>query len=118
MGKNHDKGYRHEAATRDYLTEVGLPVVRPQHAGAARDVGDITGVHLDGRPFLIECKNTARLELGVWLSALTPKVAAVGAFGGAVVHKRRGVGDPSQQYVTLTLGDLAALLIHARKADQ
>lgn len=29
---------------------------------------------------------------------------------GAVVHKRVGVGDPAQQWVTMTLADLVTIL--------
>lgn len=115
MSKNSDKGYRLEADTRLALTSAGLPVVRPQHAGAQRDLGDIVGIEIDGKPFLIECKNHARLDLGTWVAAAVEKARREGMSGAAVVHKRRGVGDPSRQYVTLELGDLITLIIHATK---
>ncbi len=118
MSRESNKGYRLEADTRDYLAGRGLHVYRPQHAGANRDAADIHGVYIDGAPVLIECKNHATLELGRWITALTGKVRALAAHSGAVVHKRRGKGDPAEQYVTMTLRDYADLLLAATEGDE
>lgn len=115
MSANSDKGYRLERDTRDYLRGAGLSVVRPQHAGNHRDAGDIVGVEINGRPFLIECKNHARLDLGTWLREAVAKSQHDGGAGAVVVHKRRGVGDPGRQYATLELGDLVTLLLAATR---
>lgn len=110
MGTASRKGYALEAQVRDYLTAEGLPVVRPQHAGASRDIGDLVGIELGGRPLLIECKNHKAMALAGWVDAARAKAAEDDLAMAVVVHKRVGRGRPEEQYVTMTLGDLVTLL--------
>lgn len=115
MSKNSDKGSAFERQTRDYLSECGFDTYRPR-AGSDRDTGDLTGITLAGRPLYIDCKNHARDALGVWLNSIQAKAARDAAFAGVIVHKRRGVGNPAGQYVTLSLGDFANILALAASA--
>lgn len=112
MVNSHAKGYRHERLVADYMAaEMGDDrIIRPQHAGAARDRGDVANVRVAGHRIVIEAKNAARLELAAWLDEAVREAANDGALLGVVVHKRRGKGAAADQYATLRLGDLVALL--------
>ncbi len=73
----------------------------------ADDRGDIANVRTrDGYRLVIECKDTTRLDIGHWISQATTERDNDNALAGIVVHKRRGKGDPLDQYVTMTLRDL------------
>lgn len=76
----------------------------------AKDRGDISGVRCHGQRVVIECKDVARLDLPAWTREAQLEAGNDDAIVGVVVHKRRGVGDPMQQWVSMTLADLAALL--------
>lgn len=85
---------------------------RPRHG--AKDRGDVGGVqHMGGR-LVIECKNRTRVELSRWLAEAETERGNDDALVGLVVHKRRGKSAPGEQYVTMRLGDLAALLTGER----
>ena len=80
----------------------------------AKDRGDIGGVrHMGGR-IVVECKSTTRMELSRWLAETEVERGNDDALVGLVVHKRRGKSAPGEQYVTMRLGDLAALLTGER----
>ena len=85
-----------------------------------KDRGDIGGLRspflpgLQPKPVVVECKNTSRLELGVWINETEIERGNDDALLGVVVHKRRGTQDPLEQYVTMTLRDLIALLTGER----
>lgn len=80
----------------------------------AKDRGDIGGVrHMGGR-IVVECKSTTRIELSRWLAETEVERGNDDALAGLVVHKRRGKSAPGEQYVTMRLGDLAALLTGER----
>lgn len=80
----------------------------------AKDRGDIAGVrHMGGR-VVIECKDTARQEIGTWLREAEVERGNDDGLAGLVVAKRRGHGDPLDQHVHMTLRDLIALLTGAR----
>jgi hypothetical protein len=76
----------------------------------SRDTGDIGGVRAHGQRVVVECKDTAALSIPAWLREVETEAINDGAVCGLVVAKRRGVGDPSQQLVCMTLGHLAALI--------
>ncbi len=107
-------GTRFERAVADYLAaHVDDRVDRRAKTGA-KDRGDIAGLrHMGGR-VVVECKDTARLELGAWTREAEVERGNDDALVGLVVHKRRGVADPGEQYVTCTLRDLVALLTGER----
>lgn len=77
----------------------------------AKDCGDIAGVRtIRGARVVLEAKNVARMDLSGWLREAAVEAANDDAAIAAVIHKRRGVADPAEQYVTMTLDTFAALL--------
>ncbi|UAJ79977.1 hypothetical protein IT072_02550 [Leifsonia sp. ZF2019] len=76
----------------------------------AKDEGDIRGVRSPFGRVVIECKNHNRLELAAWVDEAEVERGNADAIAGAVVHKRRGKGQALDQYVTMTVRDLVALL--------
>lgn len=73
------------------------PYSRPR-AGTVHDCGDIAGL-----PYVVSCKNCAKLELAAWVDALPRMCEAAKLATGIVIHKRRGKGNPGLWYVTTTL---------------
>lgn len=76
----------------------------------AKDRGDIAGLRHGGERVVIECKNTAKVDLGNWATETEIQRGNDDALAGLIVHKRHGHALPEDQWVTLTLGDLVALL--------
>jgi len=74
------------------------------------DRGDIGGVRTRGQRVVVEVKNCARTDLAGWISEAHVEAGNDDALCGVVVSKRHGVGDPSEQWVHMTLSDLVALL--------
>lgn len=73
-----------------------------------KDQGDI---HLHEVPwFILECKNTARVDLAGWHSELSAEITNAKAEMGAIVHKRHGKGAAAAQWVTMDLETLRRLL--------
>jgi hypothetical protein len=98
----------------DYLAEhVSEFVDRRVKTGAA-DKGDIGNVRVHGQRVTVECKDVARLDLAGWVAEAEAERVNDGALVGVVVHKRRGKGRPGDQYVTMTVDDLVALLTGKR----
>ena len=103
-------GTRHERAVADYLARhVDDRIDRRVKTGSA-DKGDIGGVRHLGARVVVECKDTSRLEVGLWLTEAKAERINDDATVGLVVSKRRGKGAPADQLVLMTLGDLVALL--------
>lgn len=114
MARNHrsarQAGTRFERLIADYLaTHVDDRIDRRVKTGA-KDRGDIAGLrHMGGR-VVIECKNTARTNLGTWMAEAELQRGNDDAHVALIIHKRHGKGRPEDQWVTTTLGDLVALL--------
>lgn len=92
------KGYRAERSIELLLSQA-FPyrdLARPR-AGAVADKGDITGL-----PAVISIKDHARLELGMWVNDLPRMCKSAHVDTGVVWHKRRGMADPCDWYVTTT----------------
>lgn len=107
-------GATFERAVADYLAEhVDDRIDRRVKTGAA-DKGDIAGVRVHGERMVLECKDTARINLGVWAKEAEVERVNDKALTTAVVHKRHGKGQPGDQWVTLTLRDLVALMTGVR----
>lgn len=104
-------GSRMERVTADYLAATVDDRIDRRVTTGAEDKGDIGGIRLpDGRRFVVECKDVVKQDIGGWVREMETERTNDKAAAGAVVHKRRGVADPSRQYVTMTLRDLATLL--------
>jgi hypothetical protein len=75
----------------------------------AKDRGDIAGWRHAGLRIVAELKDVAKLNLGGWVNEADIERGNDDAHVGLVIHKRRGHGDPLDQYVTTTLRDLITL---------
>lgn len=75
-----------------------------------KDRGDIGGVRSPFGKVAVECKSVARLDLAGWVGEAEVERGNLDAIAGVVVHKRRGKGRALDQYVTMTVRDLVALL--------
>jgi hypothetical protein len=80
----------------------------------AKDRGDISGVRIHGQRIVLEIKDCARIDLPGWTKEAQIEAGNDDALVGLVVHKRHGVGDPLQQWVTCTVADLVAILTGQR----
>lgn len=79
--------------------------------GGVKDRGDIGGVRtIRGGRVVIECKNTARIDLPGWLREAEIERGNDDAVIGVVMHKKRGTTDPAEQYVTMTAETFARLI--------
>jgi hypothetical protein len=111
-------GTSFETLVAGYLaTHVDDRVERRRLSGS-KDRGDISGLRMHGQRVVIECKNTAKINLGSWIAETHTAAGNDDALVGVVVHKRHGKGAAADQWVTLTLADLVALLTgtHPRSA--
>ncbi len=81
------------------------------------DRGDIGGVRTPhGKRVVIEAKDVAKLDLAGWHREAVLEMGNDDAHVAAVAHKRRGRGYAGDQWITLTLDDLIALLTGPRPA--
>ncbi len=108
-------GTRHESAIAGYLAEHVDDRIERRAKTGAKDRGDIAGLRASGGGrIVVECKDTARIDLGTWAREAETERGNDGAIAGLVIHKRHGVADPGAQWVTCTVRDLVALLTGVR----
>lgn len=109
-------GTRFESEVVAYLAEhVNNQIERRAKTGS-RDRGDVTGMQHMGQRIVVEAKNHRRLDLADWIKQAEIERLNDDAGIAFVIHKRQGVADPGEQYVTCTLRDLVSLLIGERPA--
>lgn len=109
-------GARFERQVADYLAKHLDDRIDRRVKTGAKDKGDIGGLRHMGQRIVVECKNTSRINLGVWATETEIQRGNDDAGAGIIVHKRHGKGQPADQWVTLTLADLVALLTGQPKA--
>ena len=105
-----DAGTRFETAIATYLATVWDGRIERRTRNGNKDRGDISGFRHSLNRVVIECKNHNRIDLAGWWHEAEIERGNDDATAAMVVHKRRGTTDPAEQWVTLTLGDLLALL--------
>lgn len=111
-------GTRMERVTADYLARVlDDDGIDRQVKTGALDLGDVRGVKIWGKKVAIEVKNTAKINLAGWAAEAEIERGNLDALCGLTVHKRHGKAAPEDQWVTMTLKDLAALLSGHRPED-
>lgn len=103
-------GSRFERVIADHLNaHLDGEIDRKVKTGV-KDKGDIAGVTRRGKPIAVECKDCAVTRLPEWVEEARKEAENSGSLCGIVIHKRRGVGDPGRQWVTMTVDDLITLL--------
>lgn len=120
MSRNHSSakkaGAWFERSIADCLaTELVDDRIDRRVKAGAKDRGDIAGLRTSyGSRIVAECKNVAKLNLAGWINEADIERGNDDALVGVVIHKRRGVADPLEQYVSMTVRDLVALLAGTR----
>lgn len=110
-------GARFERSIADGLAEaLGDDRIDRRVKSGSKDRGDVGGVRIHGQRLVIECKDVAKQALPQWTREAQLEAGNDDALVGVVVHKRRGTTDPMQQWVSMTVADLVAL-ISGRRAD-
>lgn len=102
-------GARFERSIADWLAEHVDDRIDRRVKTGAKDRGDIGGWRFAGRRIVAELKDVATMNLGGWVKEAEIERLNDDADVALVIHKRRGHGNPGDQYVTLTLRDLIAL---------
>ena len=103
-------GTRFETLVATYLRENLDDRIERRTRSGSRDRGDISGVRHRGERVVLECKDTARTDLAGWIREAHLEARNDDARVGVVVAKRRGITNPADQWVHMTLADLAWLL--------
>jgi hypothetical protein len=115
-------GSRFERQIADYLAEVlDDDRIDKRVKYGQKDRGDIAGLRIHGKRLVVECKDVKHeyctkcerlsgLKLPEWTREAQLEAGNDDALVGIVVHKRQKVGDPGQQWVSMTVDDLAALI--------
>jgi hypothetical protein len=111
-------GSRFERSVADWLRDhLDDRIDRRVKTGAA-DRGDIGGIRTIGNGRVVaECKDTARVSLGTWQTEAETERGNDDAVASVILHKRHGVADPAQQWVTCTLTDFVALITGQRPEE-
>ena len=78
----------------------------------SKDKGDIANVrHPNGDRIVIECKDRGgQFYAAEWVGEAEAERVNDEALAGIVIAKRKGVTDPMEQYVVMTVSELVALL--------
>lgn len=103
-------GSKFERDIADHLAKVVDDRIDRRVKTGAKDRGDIGGVRVHGQRLVLECKNTTRINLGTWITEAHTEAGNDDALAGVIVHKRHGKGQPGDQWVTMTVDDLIALI--------
>ena len=106
------RGPLFEKQVVEYLRTAFGDAIERRVMGGKNDRGDVAGVYFHGRPFVVEVKNRAKLELATWMGELADECGNADTDLGAVVFHRKGRGAKSMgdQYVLMDLRTLCRLL--------
>jgi hypothetical protein len=107
-------GSTFERTTADYLAKHVDDRIDRRVKTGAKDKGDIAGVRHMNQRLTIECKNTARINLAGWAAEAEAERGNDDGLAGIIVHKRHGNAKPEDQWVTMTLSELVALITGSR----
>lgn len=81
----------------------------------AKDRGDLASVRTShGGRVVVEVKNCIKINLGTWANEAEIERRNDDAIAGVVAHKRHGKAKPGEQWVTMTVDDLIAILTGTR----
>lgn len=110
VNKNKQKGDRAERAVRDFICSK-YPASFKTRAGFDDDLGDVIAMHHSGA-LVLQVKDVAKPAWGMWFHQLATQIANcrtrfkgnTTVQGGIIVHKTRGISDPSKWRAISTLG--------------
>lgn len=108
--RNGQKGSSFERLIADHLRDAWDDRIDRRVKTGSKDKGDIANFRVGAHRVVIECKNVRAMNLSGWVAEAAEERDNDDALVGLVVHKRKGKGQPGDQYVTLTLTDLLTLL--------
>jgi hypothetical protein len=110
-------GARFERLVADGLAEAlqDTRIDRKVKTGS-KDKGDIANVRINNHKVVIECKDRGgQFFASEWVGEAEAERINDEALAGIVIAKRKGVTDPMQQYVVMTVSELVALIRGDRK---
>lgn len=114
MGRTHASarkaGSTFERQIADHLAEMVDDRIDRAVKRGTKDIGDIAGLRFLGHKVAVEVKNTAKVELSKWASEVEVERQNLGALAGIIIHKRHGKAAPGEQWVTMTVDNLVALM--------
>ena len=116
MSKQKQKGTSFETAVKNYIIDVmdtDEEHIHREVLHGTQDVGDITGLKINGHKIVIECKNYGSSQpMPQWLREAHAECLNASAVAGVVVSKRRGIGLKSmgEQLVSMTLEDFLKII--------
>ena len=86
--------------------------IERRRQSGAKDRGDLAAVRTHaGHRVVVECKNYGgQVEVGPWLNESEQERINDDAEVAVVVAKRKGIADPLQQIVLMSVADLIGLL--------
>ena len=114
MSRAKSKGTAFETLiVTELQNQLGDAICRRTTSGA-KDRGDIHGLYIRGMRVVAECKNHATMKLAEWVDEAEIERGNDDAQIGVVIHKRRGKGKALDQYVTMTVRDLLAIIAEQR----
>lgn len=117
MSRQTQKGTYFESQVVAYMVErFGKGIERRAKHGT-KDMGDIAGVFIKGKPCVVECKNHKSMRLPEWLEEADIERGNADAEYGVVVHHRKGKGAKStgDSYVTMTLETFCDIIAGGRE---
>lgn len=105
-------GARFEQVVADYLQDIlDDDRIERRVMGGVNDRGDISNVRFLGSRVVVEVKDYGGvLHAAEWVNEAQVEAGNDDAPVGVVVAKRRGTTNPAEQYVLMTLRDLAWFL--------
>jgi hypothetical protein len=107
---NGRKGSSFERQTADYWRDNYDDRIDRRVKTGAKDKGDIANLRVGPHRVVLECKAERAVNLAGWIKEAHAEAQNDGALLGAVVAKRKGHGQPADQYVICTQGDFLKLL--------
>jgi hypothetical protein len=96
---NGRKGASFERLTADYWRDVYSEFIDRRVKTGAKDKGDLANVRVGEHRLVVECKNERAVNLAGWVAEAQLEACNDGALCGIVVAKRKGRGQPEDQYV-------------------
>jgi hypothetical protein len=111
---NGKKGASFERQTADYWRDhydhPAAQFIDRRVKTGVKDKGDVANVRVGGHRLVIECKNERGIDLAGWVGEAQEEAVNDEAICGIVVAKRVKKGQPEDQWVIMTQGDLLKLL--------